>query len=89
MSNTDGLVLIKPVVGAGLVTPRPSMKIVTRDPAAAGWVEELKVPSALSVRGKVWLKMDGWERKATGLRAATVRSFSESDTVIPVDVGVG
>jgi hypothetical protein len=49
--GTPGFEFTEPVVGEGAVTPRPSRKILTGDPTAAGLVQPLRVPSGFNARG--------------------------------------
>src|ERR1700733_3784718 len=75
--------LTTPVDCAGLLTPRPFRKIVTTEPAAAGFEQLFCVPSPLSARGckpemlwplhaalsnRGWLKADA-EMKTLGWRS--------------------
>src|ERR1039457_7440213 len=47
-----GLGLTEPVTGAGTVTPRPARKILTTEPAGAGFEHVLGEPSLLKASGK-------------------------------------
>src|ERR1035438_9918184 len=47
-----GFGLTEPVTGAGTVTPRPARKILTTEPATAGFEHVLREPSLLKASGK-------------------------------------
>jgi hypothetical protein len=52
LKGVPGLGLTEPVTGAGTVTPRPARKILTTEPATAGFKHVFGEPSLLKASGK-------------------------------------